>query len=153
VIARPYFYRDVTVSVINHPNTLRLLSTNDELAKVIVSFKVTMAPVPRWNHQNGLPWPTVTNKKVLAAIYNMSSLEELEMVGSIFSFASEQQRFLEHFKAREKPLKKFSFTEGETTQLFPGDTFDLPNLTSLTWSSCRDSKSSFSENTQRSQKD
>jgi hypothetical protein len=137
-LARPYYYGEVEVIAWYHTMTLHLLARSPDLAKSIVRLKVLMPPVPRWGHENGFPWPAVRNKVVLAAIFNMTSLEELEMTGLIFSFESEQKRLLEHFKTREKPLRRLSFREAPGAQLFPGDTFDLPGLTHLSWSSYRD---------------
>jgi hypothetical protein len=138
LIARPYYYTDIKLTAWIHFSTLHLLAQNVELASCVKRFKVLMPPVPRWSHQYGLPWPAVTNQVVLDAIFNMSSLEELDMTGSVFSFQSEQKRFLNNFRYREKPLKTLSFFEAPSTQLFPGETFDLPGLTSLNWASYRD---------------
>lgn len=140
-ITRPYYYTDVRLSetAFNSP-TITLLMRNSELASCIKKFTITMPPVPRWSHQNGNPWPAVTNQGVLTAIFNMSSLEELDMSGSILSFESDQKRFLDHFKEKAT-VKKLTFFEAPNTQLFPGETFDLPGLIHLTWNSYRDRES------------
>jgi len=137
-IARPYLYREVDVSALGNDMTMQLLCRDEALAKVVQYFRVTMPPVVAWYHEGRDAYPKVTNTKVIEAVFKMSSLETLEMVGSIFSFPSEQERFIAHFKNREKPLRKLAFREEPALKLFPTEGFALPGLTHLYWGSYRD---------------